>query len=414
MKKSNAYLKWGLTVFFTVCAIMLVYDTFFSTGTLVIFVKKLTKILAPVLYGVFIAYLLTPVVNYFERRLFPKLPEVLKKTGRLHSPGYRAVSMALTFVLVFLLFYLLLSILIPELYKSVMQLISNMENYYNTILRWVNDLLEQNQGLERWVSNQLNASYQNLLDYVTKQVIPQAQQLLTAVTGGVVDVLVFFKDMVIGIIVSIYLLSTKEGCAAVCRKLLFSLTSEGRARWLLSGVKRTDSIFSGFVRGKLLDSLIIGVLCFICCSILKFPYTPLVSVIVGVTNVIPFFGPFLGAIPSAFLILLVSPIKCLYFIIFVFVLQQVDGNIIGPRILGGSTGLSSFWVILAILVGGGLFGLPGMFFGVPICACVHTAIRYFADLRLEKKGLPTDPMCYTSAYPCREVAEVPPQVEEGE
>ena len=411
MRKTNAYFMWGLTAFFTVCAIMLVYDTFFSTGTLILFTKKLLKILAPILYGVFIAYLLTPVVNFFERKLFPKLPKKLAGTGKLRSPLHRTASIVLTFLVVFFLFYLLLSILIPELYKSVVQLAANLGTYYNTILGWIQKLLEWKPEVGEWVTEQFNASYQNLLTYVTTNVIPQAQQLLSAVTGGVMDVLIFFKDMVIGIIVSIYLLATKEDCGAACRKLLFSIVPEQRSRWILSGVRRTDFIFSGFVRGKLLDSLIIGVLCFICCSFLKMPYTPLVSVIVGVTNVIPFFGPFLGAIPSAFLILLVDPLKCLYFIIFVLVLQQVDGNIIGPRILGGSTGLSSFWVIVAILVGGGLFGLPGMFFGVPICACLQAAIKYFADLRLQRRGLPTDPMCYTSDIPRRDAPEEPKQSE---
>ena len=164
-------------------------------------------------------------------------------------------------------------------------------------------------------------------------------------------------------------------------------------------MKATDRIFSGFVRGKLLDSLIIGILCFIFSSAFQFPYAPLVSVVVGVTNVIPFFGPFLGAIPSAFLILLASPIKCLYFVIFIIALQQFDGNILGPKILGDSTGLSSFWVIVAILVGGGLWGVPGMFLGVPIFACAYAGVRNFAAYRLRKKGLPIRTADYATHQP---------------
>ena len=169
-----------------------------------------------------------------------------------------------------------------------------------------------------------------------------------------------------------------------------------------------DSIFSGFVRGKLLDSLIIGILCFICCSLFKFPYTPLVSVIVGVTNVIPFFGPFLGAIPSIFLILLDSPIQAVYFALFVLALQQLDGNVIGPLILGDKTGLSSLWVIVAILVGGSFFGVPGMFFGVPVFACFYSAANFFLDVRLRHKDLPLDTGSYTTDSPKTNI-KAPPQ-----
>lgn len=163
---------------------------------------------------------------------------------------------------------------------------------------------------------------------------------------------------------------------------------EDKAAFTVRGFRRVDYIFSGFVRGKLLDSLIIGILCFIGCSILKMPYTPLVSVIVGVTNVIPFFGPFLGAIPCALLILLVSPLKCLYFVIFIFLLQQLDGNVIGPKILGDSTGISSIWVIVAILIGGGFGGVLGMFLGVPIFACLQVLVRWLLNTRLKKKNMP--------------------------
>ena len=202
------------------------------------------------------------------------------------------------------------------------------------------------------------------------------------------SIVVFAKNFLIGIIVSVYLLAAKEKSAARCCKLLYGVLPEDKAAFTVRGFRRADYIFSGFVRGKLLDSLIIGILCFIGCSILKMPYTPLVSVIVGVTNVIPFFGPFLGAIPCALLILLVSPLKCLYFVIFIFLLQQLDGNVIGPKILGDSTGISSIWVIVAILIGGGFGGVLGMFLGVPIFACLQVLVRWLLNTRLKKKNMP--------------------------
>ena len=176
--------------------------------------------------------------------------------------------------------------------------------------------------------------------------------------------------------------------------MTYALVPTRYVDWVLRGARKTDEIFAGFVRGKLLDSLIIGIICFVGCSILKFPYTPLVSVIVGVTNVIPFFGPFLGAIPSIFLILLVNPLQAVYFMLFVLALQQLDGNVIGPKILGDKTGLSSLWVIIAILVGGSFFGVPGMFFGVPVCACLYNAVDFFLRARLRRKDLPTDDASY--------------------
>ena len=197
-----------------------------------------------------------------------------------------------------------------------------------------------------------------------------------------------------GIIVSIYLMGMKEKSLARCCKAVYAALPEEKADAVMRGTRKVNSIFSGFVRGKLLDSLIIGILCFICCSLLKMPYTPLVSVVVGVTNVIPFFGPFLGAVPSAFLILLVSPKQCLVFVIFIVILQQFDGNILGPKILGDATGISSFWVIVAILVGGGFGGVLGMFIGVPVFACAQALLKYLMDKRLRKRNMPTEAYAY--------------------
>ena len=220
--------------------------------------------------------------------------------------------------------------------------------------------------------------------------IPQAQVAIVAVTGGIWSIVVFLKNLLIGMMVSVYLLARKERFAAQSKKLLYAALPELHYRRTLRATAEVDRIFSGFARGKLLDSLIIGIICFICCSLLKFPYTPIISVFVGVTNIIPIFGPFLGAVPSAFLILLVSPRQCLYFILFIIALQQFDGNILGPKILGKSTGISSFWVIVAIVVGGGFGGVLGMFLGVPIFACINSLVHWFTDRTLAKKGVTDD------------------------
>jgi len=264
----------------------------------------------------------------------------------------------------------------------------------------------------------MNSYYLRAMDWLETDAVTYLKVAMVAVTGGVASVLNFVENLLIGAIVSVYLLATKERVKAQSLKITYSLFSKRNVRWVLRGTRKADSIFSGFVRGKLLDSLIIGVLCFIGCSLLKMPYTPLISVIVGVTNVIPFFGPFIGAIPSAFLVLLVSPLQALYFVIFVLALQQLDGNLIGPLILGDKTGISSLGVIAAILIGGGFFGVKGMFFGVPVFACVSCFLQFVIEVRLRKKHLPVNTEAYSTGVPriirvnMAAAEESEPQVEE--
>lgn len=409
MSRKNSYVKMGLTVFFTVCAILLFYDTLFGSRTAVKFGRQFVKALQPVFLGALIAYLLAPVVNFFERKLFHVHLSRIRRQGRLSSRRARAASLLLTWMIVCAAGYLLASFLLPELYKSVVQLISSAESYYLTVRGWVERLLESNPDLEDWVTAQLGVYYADIQVWLTREVLPQATTLMTALSGGIVSALNFLLDLLVGVIVSVYLLATKERCAANARKLVCGLFSQVNAGWVLRAVKKVDEIFSGFVRGKLLDSLIIGILCFICCNIFGFPYTPLVSVIVGVTNVIPFFGPFLGAIPSIFLILLASPIQAVYFALFVLVLQQLDGNVIGPLILGDKTGISSLWVIIAILVGGSFFGVAGMFFGVPVCACLLCAVNFIVETRLRRREMPVETEAYSGVAGAAEERPAEPE-----
>lgn len=399
MRGKNGYIKAGVTVFCTAAAILLFYDTLFGGKMIQKVGGQLLRALLPVIYGAFIAYLLAPMVNFFENNFFSGAVKRAQERGRLSSGGVRAMSLLLTWLIICAAAYLLASVLLPELYRSVIQLIGNIENYYNTISGWVEHLLETNPALEEWVAAQMDLYFESAKSWFTTKLLPQATMLMGVVSGSVVGIVAFCSDLLVGIIVSIYFMATKERCAAHARKVVCGLCSRENARWVFRGARKVDRIFSGFVRGKLLDSLIIGVICFVGCSILNFPYTPLVSVFVGVTNVIPFFGPFLGAIPSTILILLASPRKALYFVLFVLALQQLDGNFIGPKILGDKTGLPSLWVITAILVGGSFFGLAGMFFGVPVCACLYSAVNFFLEVRLRKKNLPRETEAYITDQP---------------
>lgn len=393
MKRDNHYFAWGLTALAVICAALLFYDIVFRNSIILDYADRLTGILAPVLYGCAMAYLLSPVVNWFERAVF--------RHGGEKAPAkwVRAASLALTWLVVLLFLYGLLSILLPELYKSVVQLAANAQDYYNTIYNWVLHTLENNPNFAAWATQVINEYYMEALTWVRNHLVPQLQTAVQAFTGGLLGVVTFFKNLLLGVIVSFYLMASKEDFAAASSRLCYTLLPEDRAAWLIRGVTAADGIFSGFVRGKLLDSLIIGIICFFCSSFFEFPYAPLVSVVVGITNIIPFFGPFLGAIPSAFLILLDTPIKSLYFILFILVLQQFDGNILGPKILGDSTGISGFWVMVAILVGGGLWGVVGMFLGVPVFACIYTAVQSYTAYRLKKRGLPVNIEDYATHKP---------------
>ena len=399
MKRRTQYMKWGLTAFLTVCAVLVFYDTFYMGGTLQRFVNKLFSVLAPVLYGCVIAYLLTPVMSWIERTLLRVWRKLFPHKHLKNGAGIlRFVSILLAEAVAILLVYLLMSVLIPQLVDSVTMLINNAEAYYYKVYNWADGLLDSENEVAVWVADFVTKYYSDGVTLLKDHILPWAQAALGTLTGGIWNgiwsVVSFALDLIVGIIVSIYLMTMKEKSLARCCKAVYALFDEKKANAVIRGTRQVDRIFSGFVRGKLLDSLIIGALCFIGGSILKLPYTPLVSVVVGVTNVIPFFGPFLGAIPSAFLILLVSPKQCLIFVIFIVVLQQFDGNILGPKILGDATGISSFWVIVAILVGGGFGGVLGMFLGVPIFACVQELVKYLLDRRLRRRDMPTEAYAY--------------------
>ena len=311
MLHKNPYVKMALTAFCTVAAVLLFYDTLFGSRFLLNVWRQLIAASMPVLYGAFLAYLLSPIVNFFDgAALRLRLAKTAGNRGRKVSLGVRSASILLAWALVIGMLYLLGAVLLPELYKSVQQLAGNVENYYRTVSGWVLHLLETYPHVEQWVTEQMNDYYATMNGWLRNDLLPQAATVMSIVSGGVFGVVRFFGDLLVGVVVSLYFLATKEICAAQGKRLACVLFAQEKVYWVLRGARKADRICSGFVRGKLLDSLIIGVLCFLGCSILDFPYTPLVSVFVGVTNVIPFFGPFLGAIPSTFLILLASERRC--------------------------------------------------------------------------------------------------------
>lgn len=389
-KINKKYVIWGITAFLVLAA-----ATLFNYGVSKLpvagkFLLSLLKVLTPIIYGFVIAYLLTPAVNFIEKKCLYRLAygifkvDVSKKK-RLQS-AFRMISILLALALTLFVVYQLLYMLIPELVNSISSMISSAPSYWDSSEAWIKKVLKNQPAIEKAFLKYSDS----VLNYLTKDLLPHVNEFLMNFSVGIWDFVVVIKNIAIGGIVSIYIMNSKEKFAASSKKLLYSMFSCKRANLFLHNLRFVDSKFGGFIIGKIIDSFIIGVICFVVISIMDMPYAVLISVIIGVTNVIPFFGPYFGAVPSAFLILIVDPVKCIYFIIFVIILQTFDGNVLGPKILSESTDLSSFWIIFSILVGGGLFGIIGMFIGVPMFAVIYALVNSCIDRSLEHKQLSTD------------------------
>ena len=333
-------------------------------------ISTLTGILMPFIYGAVIAYLLKPVCNSIESFLRRFIPE--KMNGLIN-----ALSVALTILFGLLLVYALVMMIVPQLITSVTTLYYTAQANITKFMNWANHLefIEKNEQIMELLNSAYAALNTNLDTWIKNTLLPSMQNIVSGAAIGVLNVVTVAKNLIIGIIVAVYMLASRKRFVQQGKLVLHSIVRPRWAQLITEEVKYADRMFGGFINGKIMDSAIIGVLCYIGCLIFKFPSALLVSVIIGVTNVIPFFGPFIGAIPATLLILIQSPIKALWFVLFVLVLQQLDGNIIGPKILGNTTGLSSFWVLFAILLFGGLWGFVGMIVGVPLFAVIYDVIK---------------------------------------
>lgn len=385
------YVQIGVTAFCVIAASLLFYFGIFHTASITKGLKAIYNILTPIVYAAAISYVLWPLIRFMENSIIYRICEKKNwKPSEKVRHGIRMICVIVTLLLFFFGIYGLLSMLIPELINSITNIIDNLPRYINNIEKWLTNLLKNYPELEENSSMIFSTVTARAETWLTNDLLPKINLLVASFSTGFMGALVFLKNFLIGAMISIYLLYGKESYVAQGKRLLYCLFSTQTTNNIIRDLQYVDKTFGGFIIGKVLDSLIIGILCYIGTTILNLPYALLVSVIVGVTNVIPFFGPYIGAVPSAVLILLVNPIQCIYFVIFILLLQQFDGNFLGPKILGGSTGLSSFMVIVAILVGGGLFGIFGMFVGVPACAIICTVIRNGIQSRLEKKKMPID------------------------
>lgn len=386
------YLAMGLTAILVVIVCIAIFFLVYRFQGLSDEIGKVIRSLQSILIGFVLAYLLNPIMKAFER-LFNKHMYKGKEKTVQQKRKIRAISVACAMAVFFAIIAVLISLIVPELVKSIEELVMTMNDKVQSLTDWIDRILKQDSPLAGRLDTLVADASKYLEKWLQENVLKQSDWI-ASVTTGVYNVIRTIFNVIIGFIISVYVLMTKETFIGQLKKIIYAVFRPKWGNVVMEVVRKADDVFGGFFIGKIIDSLIIGGICFVALYILRMPYVVLVSVVVGVTNVIPFFGPYIGAIPSVVLIFLVDPIKGLYFIIFIIILQQVDGNIIGPKILGDTTGLSPFWVIFAILLFGGSFGVLGMLFGVPIFAVIYYVVKRIVEHILSARKLPRETVDY--------------------
>ena len=342
-------------------------------------VDALGKVMAPFIYGGVVAYLLRPMCNLYQNKIEQLLPRKFKRLAN-------SLAVGLSLITGILIVYALIIMIAPQLFNSIRSLWDTLPDKVNQFLSWARATFGENEELLHMFNTAYNTLYSELDSWADNTLMPYLTNIVSGVGSSVYKILMFLYNLLIGLIVACYLLASRKKFARQSVLIVRSILKPRWADLFLNEVAFVDRMFGGFIDGKLLDSAIMGVLCYLGCIIFKFPNALLVSAIVGITNIIPFFGPFIGAVPSTLLIMIENPIKGLWFILFVLALQQLDGNIIGPKILGDRTGLSSFWVLFAIVLFGGLWGLVGMVVCVPVFAVLYDTVKKLVRRGLSRKG----------------------------
>lgn len=375
------------------------------------FFQRVNQVLRPIYYGIVLAFLLVPVYREFNK-WYLKFVNI-KNTARKNSIC-NGLAILSSIVLSITLIYLLLAMLLPQLYLSIVGLFQSLpEDFTYRTPEWLQTFFDKNPdkyahiapyyepavaSFNLWVQTEIMpqiSSTDVVLEWVRDLILPNISNVVSSVSSKVAGIFTLVKDILIAIIISVYLLARKDTFAAQCKKMTFAIFPLKTANFVLDEVRNAYRIFSGFIIGKVVDSIIVGFICLVCCNLFQFPYAVLIATIIGVTNIIPFFGPFIGAVPCTILIIMISPIQAVYFVLFIIALQQFDGNILGPKILGESTGLASFWVLFAIILFSGIFGFAGMILGVPIFATFYSMVSRLTKWLLTKKNLPQDTAAYS-------------------
>ena len=383
---NKKYTTISIYAFLVVCASILFYNALNNIPSIKENLNMITTTLQPFTIGFVIAYLLNFVLSFLEERVLSINP-----LNKLKKKSKRTISITLTYLISFVTLYLFGKFVIPQVIDSITLLINDIPTYVANFSKTVEEASKVINLDEKQIGFLLEKG-QEVINYA----LTILSSLMPLIGGFLTTAISSIWNLILGLIISIYMLIDKDKFAALSRKIVFALFSKTNATFILSLARRSNKTFGDFLSGKIIDSAIIGILTFIVLSIFKMPYTLLVSVIIGITNIIPFFGPFIGAIPSFFIILFVSPTKALWFLIIILIIQQLDGNIIGPKILGDSIGISAFWILFSLLFASKLLGLVGMIIGVPLFAIIYSIIKDIIESNLEKKGLPKDTSDYTN------------------
>lgn len=385
-KIRSRYVKFGMAIFLAGVGILLCYYLLYNTLEVKLFFRNINGILTPFYLGIIMAYLLCPIYNNVLRIVYDKN----KGRFKSHLRDYRFARVAATIVSFVVLIVILVGffmLIIPELLNSLVGLVSDIPVYVENAIEWIEKTVVENPELAALLEGRLEDAAQSALQWGQENVIPGAEALLTKISVGIVGTFGVMIDFLVSLIICIYILNSKEIFMAQAKKFVLAVFPKKQATELMEFGELCNSTFGGFITGKIIDSIIIGIICFVAMTLLRLPLPVLISVVVGITNIIPFFGPFIGAIPSIILLLFIEPWSAVKFAVMILVLQQLDGNVIGPKILGKTTRLASFWVMFAIIVGGGLFGFAGMILGVPTMAILYTYIARFINRRLDAKNL---------------------------
>lgn len=393
--KNEIYFKWGITAVSVIVIALVISLIFSKLGIIASALKTIVSTVSSVLYGVVMAFLMAPVYDRISAWVEEILSSFFPKWKKSGKWAKFIATLACLIILIFVIFALIMMI-IPELVNSITNVIGYAPDGMSNLENWLKDILNKNPDLEKLVIGNYQDISERVSDIATTTVLPNVNTYIKNLSSGVINALGVLVNIIIGMMVMMYLLNMKTTLSSQAKKIVYSMAGVKIGNEIVTEARYIKNMFEKFIVGKIIDSIIIGIINYFFMVIIHMPYALLISVVVGVTNVIPFFGPFIGAIPSIVLLLLVSPFTALQFAVWILVLQQVDGNIIGPKILGQTTGLPSFWVLFSILLFGGLFGIVGMIIAVPTWAIIYRTISRVSEHFLRKKGLEPDSCSYVN------------------
>ena len=390
----NSYVKKGIMLGIVGIVLISVYYAMGNFESVKHFFSKLNDILMPFYLGVILAYLLCPIYNAVVRLTYSLLKKKAKKPARTLKAS-RFVGSIAAIAAIGLAAFGMVMLIVPNLYTSIAELVPKLSMYLDQTTSWIEDTLVKNHDISDFLEGRLDNMEDTIITFAKEKLLPASESLLSGVYSGAVATIGTLIDILVALVACIYILNAKETFEAQARKAVIAFSKPGKAENVFEFGRLVNTTFGGFINGKIIDSIIIGIICYLFMIIFRIPQAVLISVVVGITNVIPFFGPFIGAIPSVLLLLVIEPMEALKFIILIVILQQFDGNILGPKILGKTTKLASFWVMFAIIVFGGFFGVVGMILGVPTFAIIYVYFAKLINSKLGKKDQTTNTMEYS-------------------